>query len=130
MVIGCQAPAAGGQAAKVIWTSSDNGAHWVVASAASAAARLTAGYLAGILAPVADADVLAASSTSDWLLHSADGGRSWGVSYVSNVDGGGQGLYDLAFTDSDHGVVLLGNAGVYAADGSTRAATFRPRGCW
>jgi hypothetical protein len=62
--------------------------------------------------------VVAASTTEDRIYLTVNGGRSWTVAYANSSDGSGAalGLRDLQFSDADHGIVVLGNAGAFAKD--------------
>jgi photosystem II stability/assembly factor-like uncharacterized protein len=62
--------------------------------------------------------VVIASARADRIYLTESAGRSWTVAFASSGDasGSGLGLADLAFSDSTHGYVILGDAGLYALD--------------
>lgn len=113
VAITCQATPTATGATKRVWTSSDHGRHFTRVGAPAAT-----GYVAGLALPAPATVVVAATADTDALYRSADAGATFAVVYTSEGDGsgGGLGLADLAFSDSTHGSVVLGDTGLYARD--------------
>jgi hypothetical protein len=115
-------------ASKQLWRSSDGGLTFTAIDG-PAAIGFTAGVAAltlpdpatgtaGSAGSSATSYVVAASALEDRLYVSLNGGRSWTVAYGSSSDASGSalGMADLQFTDANHGIVILGNAGIFAKD--------------
>lgn len=109
LVLGCQDEPRGANATKALFTSPDGGLTFV-----PGAHLAPDGYLQSIAAPSTSVAVAAVSSDNDLLLRSGDGAGTFTVSFASEIDGEGQGFYDLCFPDSSHGFVVLGDSGAYA----------------
>lgn len=62
--------------------------------------------------------VFIASAKSDRIYLTENGGTSWTVAFASSADasGSGLGIADLQFSDPTHGIVVLGDAGLYLRD--------------
>jgi hypothetical protein len=109
VVLGCSDEPSGPNARKALFTSPDGGLTFV-----PRAHLAPDGYLQAIAAPSTTVAVAALSSDNDLLVRSGDASATFTVSFASQIDGGGQGLYDLDFPDSSHGFVVLGDSGAYA----------------
>ncbi|HEY5334766.1 MAG TPA: hypothetical protein VIJ71_01950 [Mycobacteriales bacterium] len=109
VVLGCQDEPRGPDAEKAFFTSPDGGLTF-----APGAHLAPDGYLQSIAAPSTTVVIAAVSSDNDLLVRSGNATSSFVVSFASQVDGNGQGLYDLVFPDSTHGFVVLGDSGAYA----------------
>lgn len=109
VVLGCQDEPLGPNAEKGFFTSPDGGLTFV-----PGAHLAPDGYLQSIAALSTAVVVAAVSSDNDLLLRSGDGAGSFVLAFASQIDGEGQGLYDLVFPDSSHGFVVLGDSGAYA----------------
>lgn len=109
VVVGCQSEPRGPNAEKGFFTSADGGLTF------TAGAHLAPdGYLRSVATPSTSVIIAAATSDNDLLVRSGDGAKTFVVSFASQVDGEGQGFFDLDFPDSTHGFVVLGNSGAYA----------------
>lgn len=109
VVLGCQGEPQGPDAVKGFFTSPDGGLTF------TPQARLAPdGYLQAIATASASVVIGAVSSDNDLLVRSGDGAKTFVVSFASQVEGQGQGLYDLEFPDGSHGFVVLGDSGAYA----------------
>jgi len=113
---------------KHVWTSNTGGASFVPVDGLASTGFTTGAAAAPPPPPTASTPptasgtnvtyVVTASADEDRIYLSLNSGRSWTVAYGNSADGSGSalGLADLQFADADHGMVILGNAGVYAKD--------------
>ena len=99
----CVGQGAAGSTEKVLYSSSDDGQHWVKAGAPSREGdpvTLAGGSPTNL--------VLGTASGASWLNRSANGGRRWTTALTSGD--GGVGWADLGFTTVSNAVVVHGPA--------------------
>jgi photosystem II stability/assembly factor-like uncharacterized protein len=101
VVVACGGGVAAGSQDKPIFVSRDNGAHFTAVAAAP-----RGGDVGPIAAASASDVVVSAASGNSVLYGTFDGGRTWQTVYVD--DHGGLPWFELGFTTSLQGVVVLG----------------------